>query len=168
MSRHDRGVRMPDRRLRRSAWEVIGWIVGGLLVLGLIGVIAVGVMVASAFPPLPDLVRPTGILEGSVEVEPDASSTVAVGVDVSSRAVEAAVCERRSRLLRARRVRGRAAPGRGGGWRPVVGPGGCRAARDEPRAGSRRALGAPMRDRGHVRRRARSDVRAKSRARERR
>jgi hypothetical protein len=95
MSSPDRGVLMPDPPRRRSVGTTVGWtiawIVVGVMVVGLIGVILLGVILESAFPEYPDLRRPAAVLEGSAEIRPDSDpTTVTVDLAVSWQAVEAA------------------------------------------------------------------------------
>jgi hypothetical protein len=78
-------------RRRRSAWAIVGWILVVLVVLAIVGFVALGIMVRSALPSLPDLERPEAVLSGLVRVNPDADPTgVAVRVSLSTEAVAAA------------------------------------------------------------------------------
>ena len=91
MSNREGGESLPAARRRRSPGEIVAWIVGGILAFGLVGYIAVGIMVASAFGPLPDLYRPAALLEGSIQLRRNTDpSTITVAFAASQQAVEAA------------------------------------------------------------------------------
>jgi hypothetical protein len=91
MANVESGPTPPTTRHGRSGWEIVGWILVGLLVVGLVGYIALSAMVASAFPALPDLVRPAAVLEGSIRVGPETDQgTMTVEFAASEQAVDAA------------------------------------------------------------------------------
>ena len=91
MSSLEAGGTARGSRRRRSAWAIVAWILVVLVVVAIVGFVALGIMVRSALPPLPDLERPEGVLSGLVRVNPDADPTgVAVRVSLSSEAVAAA------------------------------------------------------------------------------
>ena len=91
MPNREGGESSPAPRLRRSLGEIVAWIVGGVIVLGLVGYIAVWIMVASAFGPLPDLYRPAALLEGSIQLSRNADPrTITFEFAASQQAVEAA------------------------------------------------------------------------------
>jgi hypothetical protein len=91
MSLPDSGLDIAARPRRRSRWVVVGWIVAGIVVLGVLGFLWLVLSLRSAFPPLPSLYRPQGVVGGSLRLDPSAGpQLVPVRLRVSAAAVAAA------------------------------------------------------------------------------
>jgi hypothetical protein len=91
MSSPESGAARQYPRRGRSAWVIVGRIVVVVVVLGVLGFLWLVLSIRSAFPPLPSLYRPQGLVAGSIRVDPSTGpQTVAVRLSVSPHAVAAA------------------------------------------------------------------------------
>lgn len=91
MSLPDGTAVAPRASRRRSRWVIAGWIVGGIVALGVLGFLWLVLSLRSAFPPLPSLYRPEGVAGGTVRLDPTAGPhLVRVRLAVSGAAVAAA------------------------------------------------------------------------------